>query len=69
EDRTGEESGQLPVILMLNKADLVNRGVYIGLETVKRFISSNQIEFFETSMKTGEGVDDSIRVLLSKLRD
>jgi Ni2+-binding GTPase involved in maturation of urease and hydrogenase len=54
---------------MLNKADLVNRGVYIGLETVKRFISSNQIEFFETSMKTGEGVDDSIRVLLSKLRD
>ena len=68
EDRVGEESSHLPVILMLNKADLVSRGVYIGLETVKRFISSDQIEFLETSMKTGKGVDDSIRVLLSKLR-
>jgi len=69
EDRTGKVSGIIPVIIMLNKADLISKGVYIGLDTVKRFISSGRYEFLETSMKTGLGVDDSIRILLSKFEN
>jgi signal recognition particle receptor subunit beta len=67
EDRIGEDVGHFPVIIMLNKADLVSNGVYIGFDVVKRFIDSEHYEFIETSMRTGEGVDDSIRILLSKL--
>ena len=60
------EKSKIPIIVLLNKADLMDHGCYIGLETIKHMLGF-QADFHETSMKTGKGVDDSIRSLVSHL--
>ncbi len=68
EERIAESGTKLPVMILLNKVDLSKHGVFIGLDTVKRFIGTDpNIDFFETSMVNGDGVDDSIRTLISRL--
>ncbi len=68
EERVGDQQGKLPVMILLNKKDLAQHGVFIGLDTVKRFIGTDpNIDFFETSMISGSGVDDTIRTLISRL--
>lgn len=57
---------KIPIIVLLNKADLIDHGCYIGLESIKHMLGF-QADFHETSMKTGKGVDDSIRSLVSHL--
>jgi signal recognition particle receptor subunit beta len=68
EYRASDGVNQIPVFILLNKKDLIERGCYIGLENVRHMIGSTEYyEYFETSMKTGEGVDDTIRTLISTL--
>ena len=57
---------KIPIIVLLNKADLMDHGCYIGLESIKHMLGF-KADFHETSMVTGEGVDDSIRSLVSHL--
>ena len=64
QDRTNKL--KIPIIVLLNKADLMDHGCYIGLESIKHMLGF-QADFHETSMVTGEGVDDSIRSLVSHL--
>ena len=64
QDRTNKL--KIPIIVLLNKADLMDHGCYIGLESIKHLLGF-QADFHETSMVTGEGVDDSIRSLVSHL--
>ena len=68
EYRSSDGLNRIPVFILLNKKDLIERGCYIGLENVRHMIGSTEFyEYFETSMKTGEGVDDTIRTLISSL--
>ena len=53
-------------MVLLNKSDLIDHGCYIGLDSL-RYMLGFQADFHETSMKTGEGVDDSIRSLVNQL--
>ncbi|MHA2175833.1 MAG: GTP-binding protein [Candidatus Hodarchaeales archaeon] len=56
----------IPVIILLNKADLIKHGCYISLDSIKHMITT-RADFIETSMVTGDGVDDSMRQLMSRL--
>ncbi len=67
EYRTSYGDYRIPVLILLNKKDLIERGCYIGLNSVRHMIGpSDELDFYETSMRTGEGVDDSIRTLKSR---
>ncbi|MFX0185320.1 MAG: GTP-binding protein [Candidatus Hodarchaeota archaeon] len=62
--------GRIPIILLLNKADLTKHGAFIGLDAVKRIIDYDAyFDFHETSALTGDGIDDSIQSLISRLHD
>ncbi len=68
EYRASDGTNRIPVLILLNKKDLIERGCYIGLESVRHMIGTDpNFDFYETSMRTGEGVDDSIRTLISRL--
>ncbi|MCK4847972.1 MAG: GTP-binding protein, partial [Candidatus Heimdallarchaeota archaeon] len=66
QDRTN--GSKIPIIVLLNKADLMDHGCYIGLDSIKHLLGF-QAEFHETSMITGKGVDDSIRTLANVLHE
>ena len=66
QDRTN--GSKIPIIVLLNKADLIDHGCYIGLDSIKRMLGF-QADFHETSMVTGQGVDDSIRSLVNHLHE
>ena len=68
EESRESRGSKIPIIILLNKRDLIERGCYIGLDSIKHIMNS-QVDFYETSMKTGEGVDDSIRMLMSRLHE
>ena len=68
EESRNKEESKIPIIVLLNKRDLIDHGCYIGLNSIKHILSS-QVDLYETSMKTGEGVDDSIRTLISHLHE
>lgn len=63
-----DPSKRIPVIILLNKADLIEHGCFISLESIKHMIGA-QADFYETSMLTGKGVDDSMRQLVSRLHE
>ncbi len=68
EYRSNDGANRIPVLIMLNKSDLAEHGVYIGLESIKHIIGQ-EYDLYETSMKTSEGVEDSIRGLIYKLEE
>ncbi|MFX0207451.1 MAG: hypothetical protein ACFFDT_15790, partial [Candidatus Hodarchaeota archaeon] len=68
EYRASDGVNQIPVLILLNKKDLIEHGCYIGLQSVRHMIgAAEEYVLYETSMKTGEGVDDTIRTLISQL--
>ena len=70
EYRASNGSFRIPVLILLNKKDLIERGCYIGLDSVRHMIgTTEEYDFYETSMRTGEGVNDSIRTLISRLHE
>lgn len=70
EYRANDGVSPIPVLILLNKKDLIERGCYIGLNSVRHMIgTAEEYVYYETSMKTGEGVDDSIRTLMSRLHE
>ena len=71
ESKITDGSKKIPILIFFNKADLKERGAFIGLEEVKYIIDTNQpyCVFFETSMITGQGVTDAIHVLVNLLHE
>ncbi len=61
-------SKNIPVIILLNKADLIKHGCFISLDSIKHMIGA-QADFYETSMVSGKGLDDTIRQLMSRLHE
>ena len=60
-----EDFDKVPIILIGNKIDIPKRK--IDKEIAKDFAKSNDCEYFETSAKTGEGVDNAIRELVKQV--
>ena len=55
----------IPMIIIGNKIDLNEREV--GKEEAIKFAESQNIDYFEASAKTGEGVENSIKFLIQKV--
>jgi small GTP-binding protein len=53
----------IPLVILGNKIDLGGREV--STEDAENFANENKYKYFETSAKTGEGVDNAIRELVS----
>lgn len=62
----GEFSGNIPFIFVGNKADLVDQRVIQKDEATKFCSALDAIDFFETSAKTGAGVEDAFKQLAIK---
>ena len=53
----------MPIIILGNKIDLEGREV--STEEAEKFAKENNYKYFETSAKTGEGVDNAIREMVT----
>lgn len=70
EYRASDGMFKIPIIVLINKADLIDRGCFIGLKSVRHMIGTGpNYDYYETSMVTGDGVHESIRTLVSRLRE
>ena len=56
----------LPLIIVGNKIDMEDSRE-INKEDADKFASDNNYKYFETSAKTGEGVDDAVRDLVNQV--
>ena len=61
----GDEKEYVPLVIIGNKIDL--NGREINKEDAEKFCSQEGYKYFETSAKTGEGVDDCIRYLVEEV--
>ena len=59
----GEKNIIIPIIIVGNKLDMEDMRD-ITREEAEKFAKENKYKYFETSAKTGEGVDDAIRDLV-----
>ena len=62
----GEKNIIIPIIIVGNKLDMKDIGD-ITREEAEKFAKENKYKYFETSAKTGEGVDDAIRDLVNQV--
>ena len=60
-----DEKNLIPMIIIGNKIDADEREV--EKEEAKKFAECEKIDYFETSAKTGEGVENSIKFLIQKV--
>ena len=62
----GEKNIIIPIIIVGNKLDMKDMRD-ITREEAEKFAKENKYKYFETSAKTGEGVDDAIRDLVNQV--
>ena len=60
-----EDLENMPIILIGNKIDLPKR--VIDKETALNFAKEQNLEYYETSAKTGEGIDNALKELVKKV--
>ena len=56
----------IPIIIVGNKIDLENKRV-ISKEKAMEFAKSQNIDYIETSSKTGENIDKTIKMITEKV--
>ena len=62
----GEKNIIIPIIIVGNKLDMKDMRD-ITREEAEKFAKENKYKYFETSAKTGEGVDDAFRDLVNQI--
>ena len=62
----GEKNIFIPIIIIGNKIDMEDMRD-ISKEDATKFAKENNYKYFETSAKTGEGVDEAIRDLVNQV--
>ncbi len=60
-----EDIENMPIILIGNKIDIPNR--VISKDTALNYSKEHNFDYYETSAKTGEGVDTAIKDLVKKV--
>ena len=60
-----EDLENMPIILIGNKIDLPKR--VIDKETALNFAKEQNLDYYETSAKTGEGIDNAIKEFVKKV--
>ena len=60
-----EDLENMPIIIIGNKIDIPKR--VIDKETALNFAKEQNLEYYETSAKTGEGIDSAIKDLVKKV--
>ena len=65
-NKLGEEYASFPVIIIGNKIDLQDNRE-ISNEDANKFANQNNYKYFETSAKTGEGVDEAVREIVNQI--
>ena len=60
-----EDLENMPIIIIGNKIDMPNR--VISKETATNFAKEQNFDYYETSAKTGEGVENAIKELVKKV--
>ena len=60
-----EDLENMPIILIGNKIDLPKR--VIDKETALNFAKEQNLEYYETSAKTGEGIDNALKELVKEV--
>ena len=60
-----EDIENMPIILIGNKIDIPNR--VISKDTALNYAKEHNFDYYETSAKTGEGVDTAIKDLVKKV--
>ena len=59
--------GDIPVVLIGNKADLVDENT-LSNEKILKFVKKNNLKgFYCTSAKTGQNVEDAFRIIIKEL--
>ena len=64
-NNTSPDMGEIPIILIGNKIDCEDREV--KLEEAENFWKEQGYPYFETSAKTGENIDNTIKYLVKKV--
>ena len=64
-NNTSPDMGEIPIILIGNKIDCENREVKV--EEAENFWKEQGYPYFETSAKTGENIDNTIKYLVKKV--
>ena len=62
----GEKYASFPAIIIGNKVDLQDNRE-ISNEDASKFAKDNNYKYFETSAKTGEGVDEAVREIVNQI--
>ena len=62
----GEKNIPIPIIIVGNKVDLEDKRD-VEKDDANKFAQENNFKYFETSAKTGEGVDNAIRELVRQI--
>ena len=60
-----EDLENMPIIIIGNKIDIPKR--VIDKETAMNFAKEQNFDYYETSAKTGEGIDNAIKELVKKV--
>ena len=63
----GSDKDQIPVIIIGNKIDATEREIERNI--AEKFAADLNYDYFETSAKTGEGVDKCVNYLVQKVLD
>ena len=64
-NNTSPDMGEIPIILIGNKIDCEDREVKV--EEAENFWKEQGYPYFETSAKTGENIDNTIKYLVNKV--
>ena len=62
----GEKNISIPIIIVGNKIDLEDKRD-VEKDDANKFAQENNYKYFETSAKTGEGVDNAVRELVRQI--
>jgi small GTP-binding protein len=65
-DNMEQKNMHIPLIIIGNKIDMEDARE-ISIENAEKFAGENNYKYFETSAKTGVGVDDAIRDLVNQV--
>ncbi|MDH5402518.1 MAG: hypothetical protein OEZ01_07615 [Candidatus Heimdallarchaeota archaeon] len=63
----GKNNTEIPVLIFINKKDLEHKGIYVGMDSITRWIDSSEINIYETSNLDMESFILPLRIFLNQI--